>query len=110
MSDALRQADGFRLGTRPSDGDVDQANRLIDALSARLAALEADLAAQEAVAPVSVPEAAKVLLDATNEDSDLDDVVIEAVAEEAEIKETEGMFWQFLAALRALAETESRGE
>jgi TolA-binding protein len=44
MSDDLvKRADAFRLGSRPTDQQVDQANRLIDHMSSRIDQLEAKL-------------------------------------------------------------------
>jgi len=46
MSDDLvKRADAFRLGSRPTDQQVDQANLLIDRMSSRIEELEAKLAA-----------------------------------------------------------------
>jgi len=45
MSDNLSiRADSFRLGTQPTDKEVDQANRLIDDLTRRNAEMENKLA------------------------------------------------------------------
>ena len=41
MSDLLKRADAFRLGARPTDQQVDQANFLIDRMSSRIEELEA---------------------------------------------------------------------
>jgi hypothetical protein len=39
MTDKLiEQSDGFRIGTKPSDDEIDRANWLIDRLSARILA------------------------------------------------------------------------
>jgi hypothetical protein len=42
--DLVKRADAFRLGSRPTDQQVDQANRLIDRMSSRIEKLEAKLA------------------------------------------------------------------
>ena len=42
--DLVKRADAFRLGSRPTDQQVDQANRLIDRMSSRSEELEAKLA------------------------------------------------------------------
>jgi hypothetical protein len=40
--DLVKRADAFRLGSRPTDQQVDQANRLIDRMSSRIEELEAE--------------------------------------------------------------------
>jgi hypothetical protein len=40
--DLVKESDGFRLGTRPKDDDVNRANWLIDRQSARIEALKAE--------------------------------------------------------------------
>jgi hypothetical protein len=40
-NDLVKRADAFRLGSRPTDQQVDQANFLIDRMSSRIEELEA---------------------------------------------------------------------
>jgi len=40
--DLVEMADGFRLGAKPTDEQVDAANWLIDRMTARIEALEAE--------------------------------------------------------------------
>lgn len=54
--DLVKRADGFRLGTNPTDYDVGLANALINAMSARLEALQAENARLDAEAQAQAQE------------------------------------------------------